>query len=97
MPYVFKEVLEEGEVAADVYDSEDYRRVVEERDSVIAQRDDAIGRAERAEDDAAKMREKYANRFLTTPAAAKKELNDDIKRDTGARSYAELWEERENQ
>ena len=97
MPYVFKEVLEEGEVAADVYESEDYRRVVEERDSVIAQRDEASGRAERAEDDAAKMREQYANRFLTTPAAAKKELNDDIKRDTGARSYAELWEERENQ
>lgn len=97
MPYVFKEVLEEGEVEADVYESEDYLRVVEERDSAIAQRDEAIGRAERAEDDAGRMREKYANRFLTTPSVAKKELNDDIKRDTGARSYAELWGERENQ
>lgn len=96
MPYIYTDTEEEGVEYADVVSRADYDAVIEERDAYLGQRDEAIDRAEEAEAEAIRMKEKYANRFLTNAAQAKKDLGDDVKRDTGARSFKELFAEREN-
>lgn len=65
MPYVFVEQVEEGQEEADVIERSDFDTIKEELESVKNQRDAAIERAVKAEDDYGKMREKYANTFLS--------------------------------
>lgn len=97
MPYVFREELADGEEAADVVERADYSQLEMSLATVTGERDKAIARAEEAEGEAARMKDKYAKRFLTTASAAKKELEEDVKRDTGPRTFKELFAERENQ
>lgn len=66
MPYVFVEQVEEGMQEADVIERSDFDALSEELESVRNQRDSAIERAVKAEEDYGKMREKYANTFLTS-------------------------------
>ena len=95
MPFVFKEVLEDEEVEADVVTREDYDAVIQERDQLMTQRDEAIGRAEVAEAGWAESRNKYADAFLTSPARVKREQSSDVKRDRLPQTFDELFQRRE--
>lgn len=97
MPYVYHEdeEMQEGWEGVDVVERSDYDTVITERDELRVQRDGLIERAEAAEQDAANMREKYANRFMTTPSIAKREQEEDVKRDGRPKSYEELFTQRE--
>ena len=97
MPYIFVEELEEGVEYADVVSAEDFNALQTSFADMQSQRDAAIERAEAGEAEAKRMKDKYANRFLTTAAQAKQELKEDVDRDTGPRSFSELFAERENQ
>lgn len=95
MPYVFKEILDDGEVESEVVERSQYDAVIQERDQLMSQRDEAIVRAETAEKGWEESRNKYADAFLSSPARAKKEQNDNVKKDGTVRSYRQLFEERE--
>lgn len=95
MPYVFKEVLDEDEMESDVVERSEYDAVLQERDQLMVQRDDAISRAEVAEKGWEESRNKYADAFLTSPARVKKDQDDNVKKDGTVRSYRQLFEERE--
>lgn len=95
MPYVFKETLENEEVEADVVTREDYDAIIQERDQLMTQRDEAISRAETAEAGWAESRNKYADAFLTSPARVKEEQSKDVKRDRLPQTYQQLFERRE--
>ena len=95
MPYVFKEILEDEDVAADVVERAEYDTVIEERDHLMIQRDEAIERAEVAEKGWEESRNKYADAFLTSPARVKREQSDDVKRDRLPQSFNELFDNRE--
>ena len=97
MPYIFVEEIEEGVEYADVVSAEDYSTLQASFEDLVMQRDAAIERAEAGEAEAKRMKDKYASRFLTTAAQAKEDLKDDIERDSGPRSFVELFAERENQ
>lgn len=95
MPYVFKEVLTDEDVEADVVERQDYEAVIQERDQLMTQRDEAIGRAEIAEKGWEESRNKYADAFLTSPARVKKEQSSDVKRDRLPQTFNELFQRRE--
>lgn len=95
MPYVFKEMLDDEEVEADVIERKDYDAVIEERDMLITQRDEAINRAEIAERGWQESKNKYADAFLTSPARVKSDQNNDVKRDGLPQSFEELFSNRE--
>lgn len=95
MPYIYKELLEEEEVEADVVTREDYDAVLQERDQLITQRDDAISRAETAEAGWKEAKNKYADAFLTSPARVKQEQASDVKRDRLPQTFEELFSKRE--
>ena len=97
MPYIFVEEPEDGVEYAEVVSVEDFNALQASFDDMVSQRDAAIERAEAGETEAKRMKDKYANRFLTTAAQAKRDLKDDVERDSGPRSFAELFRERENQ
>lgn len=65
MPYVFVEELDEGQVEADVIERETHDGVLESLRNAEQMRDEAISRAEQAEADLRKQKEKYANTFLS--------------------------------
>ena len=69
MPYVFVEQIEEGQQEADVIERTDFDTIREELETIKNQRDAAIERAVKAEEDYSKMREKYANTFLSNKPA----------------------------
>lgn len=94
MPYVFKDELDEGEVEADVVERSEYQTVVEDRDTVRTQRDEAIARAETAEKGWEESRNKYADAFLTSPARVKAAQERDVKEDGQVYSFQELFEKR---
>ena len=91
MPYIEVDEIEEGYEAADVVARSEYDAVISERDEVVTQRDEAIVRAETAEADAKKMRDKYAKAFLTTPQRIKEETEEDVKKESRKRSFSDLW------
>lgn len=95
MPYVFKEVLDEGEDEAAVVSRDDYDAVIQERDTVVTQRDAAIERAVTAEKGWADARNKYADAFLTSPARVKAGQASDVKRDSRPQTFEELFASRE--
>lgn len=95
MPYIFKEILDDEDVAADVVERADYDTIIEERDQLMVQRDEAIERAEVAEKGWEESRNKYADAFLTSPARVKKEQSSDVKRDRLPQSFNELFINRE--
>lgn len=95
MPYVFKEVLDEDELEADVVERADYDEVIRERDELITQRDGLIERAETAEKGWRESRNKYADAFLTSPQRVKDEQKKDVKRDSRPQSFEELFASRE--
>lgn len=95
MPYAYYEELPEGIEAADVVDRSEYDAVITERDEIATQRDGAIERAESAEADARKAKEKYANAFLTTPNRVKEEQKANVKKDSGVQSFAQLFAKKE--
>ena len=67
MPYVFVEQVEDGMQEVDLIERSELDTITEELESVKNQRDAAIERAVKAEEDYSKMREKYANTFLSNP------------------------------
>jgi hypothetical protein len=67
MPYVFYEELPEGMEEADVVERAELDSTLSELETAREQRDQAIERAESAEDSLRKSREKYANTFLKSP------------------------------
>ena len=95
MPYVFKEVLTDEDVEADVVERVDYDTIIQERDQLMTQRDEAISRAEIAEKGWEESRNKYADAFLTSPARVKKEQSSDVKRDRLPQTFNELFQRRE--
>ena len=95
MPYIFKEVLDDGEVEAEVVERGEYDAIIEDRDQLIVQRDSAIARAEEAERGWEEARNKYADAFLTSPARVKREQSNDVKRDGTVVSFKELFESKE--
>lgn len=95
MPYIYKEILEEGEIEADVVEREDYDAVIHDRDELMVQRDEAINRAESAERGWEDARNKYADAFLTSPARVKREQEKDVERDGTVVSFRELFENKE--
>lgn len=95
MPYVFKEILEDDELEADVVSRDDYDSIIHERDEIMTQRDDAITRAETAEKGWQDARNKYADAFLTSPARIKREQNEDAHRDGTPQTFAELFSSKE--
>lgn len=95
MPYVFREELMEDEQAADVVERSDYDAILQDRDELMVQRDDAIARAETAERGWEEARNKYADAFLTSPARVKQEQESDVKRDGTVVSYEQLFADRE--
>lgn len=95
MPYVFREELQDEEVAADVVERDEYEKVIQERDMLMTQRDDAISRAETAEKGWEESRNKYADAFLTSPARVKREQSSDVKRDRLPQTFEELFQRRE--
>ena len=95
MPYIFKDVLDEEEVEADVVERSQYDAVIQERDQLMTQRDEAIVRAETAEKGWEESRNKYADAFLTSPARVKKEQEDNVKKDGVVSSFRELFDSRE--
>ena len=66
MPYVFYEELPDGMEEADVVERAELDSTLEELEAAREQRDQAIERAEAAEDGWRKSKEKYANTFLRT-------------------------------
>ena len=95
MPYIFKEVLDDGEVEAEVVERGEYDAIIEDRDQLIVQRDSAIARAEEAERGWEEARNKYADAFLTSPARVKREQSNDVKRDGTVVSFKALFESKE--
>lgn len=95
MPYVFKEVLDDEEIEADVVERADYDSVIQERDQLMTQRDEAISRAEIAEKGWEESRNKYADAFLTSPARVKKEQEENVRADGVVRSFQELFDTKE--
>lgn len=95
MPYIYKEILDEGEVEADVVERSEYDAVIQDRDELMVQRDDAITRAEDAERGWEEARNKYADAFLTSPARVKREQEENVKLDGVVRSYNDLFTNRE--
>ena len=95
MPYIFKEVLDDEEVEADVVERADYDTVIQERDQLMTQRDEAISRAEIAEKGWEESRNKYADAFLTSPARVKKEQEENVRADGVVRSFHELFDTKE--
>ena len=95
MPYVFKEVLDEDEIEAEVVSREDYDAVLKDRDEILTQRDEAITRAETAEAGWAESRNKYADAFLTSPARVKREQAENVKKDGTPHTFAELFATKE--
>ena len=67
MPYIYVENLEEGQEEADVIERSEISDIQIQLEEAKSQRDMAIERAVKAEDDYSKMREKYANTFLGKP------------------------------
>lgn len=65
MPYLYVEELEEGQEEADVVERSVHDSVLESLRTAEQMRDDAISRAEAAEGDLRKQKEKYANTFLS--------------------------------
>lgn len=95
MPYIYKELLEDGDLEADVVTREDYVAVIQDRDELIVQRDSAIERAETAERGWQEAKNKYADAFLTSPARVKKEQEADVKRDGTVTSFEQLFNMKE--
>lgn len=78
MPYIFIEELEEGYEAADVVEREEYESIVSQLEEARNQRDEAIERAQSAEDGYSKMREKYANTFLSKPKSTPERSSEPV-------------------
>jgi hypothetical protein len=91
MPYVFKEVLDEGEVEADVVPREDHQLVLDERDSLTEQRDALLERAETAEQGWRDARNKYADAFITSPQRIKEENHKDVRHESSPRTFDQLF------
>lgn len=66
MPYIKVDELPEGAAEADVVPRSDYEAKVDELGTVTAQRDELVGRAERAETDLKTVRDAYARAFIDT-------------------------------
>lgn len=98
MPYVFKEVLDEGDVEADVFEAsaveelqsriEDLEgeaaRTLEEATALKVERDDLRGQL----DDA---KRKFADAFLSSPERAKGVQADDISKDSQPMTFEQLF------
>jgi hypothetical protein len=88
MPYVFYEELPEGMSEADVVERAELESTLEELESAREQRDQAISRAESAEQGLREAKEKYANTFLSKPPTR---LEPKEKPKLSAQSISELF------
>lgn len=79
MPYVFFDELEEGQQEADVVERAVFDELAERLEQAESQRDAAIDRAVKAEDDYKGMRQKYADTFLSKPRNEPKISSIDLK------------------
>ena len=70
MPYVFVEVLDEGQEEADVVERSQFEEVLDSLHTAESMRDSAIQRAEQSEKDLAAQKRKYAETFLSKPPVA---------------------------
>ena len=66
MPFIEVEELPDGAVEAEVVPKSDYEAKSYELGEVTAQRDELLGRAERAEADLKSARDAYARAFIDT-------------------------------
>lgn len=91
MPYIYRDELHEGEVGVDVFSKDDYDKILNERDEVIIQRDNALGQISQLENALRESKKKYADTFLSSPERAKNDLKDDTQKDSRASSFEELF------
>lgn len=68
MPYIYVDEIPEEVEEAQVVEQSEFDNLQNDYEIVIAQRDEAIGRAEVAEAALKESKQKYANAFLSTPA-----------------------------
>ena len=71
MPYVYYEELPENVEEVSVVEESVFNDLKSEYEKVVQQRDEAIERAEKAEEGWSKTKQKYADAFLTTPSKVK--------------------------
>ena len=71
VPYIFVDEIPDECEEAQVVSKEEYDGLMEDFNNLSIQRDEAIERAEIAEEGWKKSREKYANAFLSTPSKMK--------------------------
>lgn len=68
MPYIYVDEIPDEVEEAQVVEQFEFDNLQSDYETVIAQRDEAIGRAEVAEAALKESKQKYANAFLSTPA-----------------------------
>lgn len=88
MPYIFVEELQEGQEEAQVVERGEYDGLSQQLEEARSQRDEAIARAETAEQGWREAKEKYANTFLTTPSRIKQDHKEPH---LSAQSISELF------
>ena len=88
MPYIFVEELQEGQEEAQVVERAEYDGLSQQLEEAREQRDQAISRAESAEQGLREAKEKYANTFLSKPPTR---LEPKEKPKLSAQSISELF------
>lgn len=94
MPYVFREELGEGEVAADVIERDIADAITDERDALIAERDGLVAERDGLAQELSNAKAKFADAFLSSPDKMKQNVSDDNKKDGGAYSFDQLFKGR---
>lgn len=90
MPYIFVDEIPDDVEEAEVVSKEEYDGLMEDFNNLTVQRDEAIERAEIAEEGWKKSREKYANAFLSTPSKVKDNESAKVENLT-AQSFGSLF------
>lgn len=91
MPYIYRDELHEGEVGVDVFSKEDYDKILNERDEVIVQRDEALGQISQLESALRESKRKFADTFLSSPERAKQQMANDVRAESKVSTFNELF------
>ena len=91
MPYIYRDMLNEGEVAEDVFSKDDYMKILNERDEVIIQRDAALDQISGLETALRESKQKYADTFLTSNERIKNQHSNDSQKEAKVSSFNELF------
>lgn len=96
MPYIYKEILEDGDIAADVVEVDIVDSIADERDSAIAERDSVIAERDSLISQLDSAKKKFADSFIN--ASQVLHPNSPAKKDESVErevSYKSLFDWRE--